>query len=277
MNNKLIMSILGLVIGVIVLSAVLVPVLDEAQKSAGDTVEYVNTGAVHKIVESTEEYTLVFHYASHTMELNGVTVSTASPRINWISTDSITVGQNYGGTGVFIATSDGEYSGSNLYHDFTVHLLNGEYTIIDQNKTTSGDYNWAYVYSPDGNRVDLSTSAYFNNPNELVSSGIYTTGELDCYFSLENGIVTVSNGYTGSVEYIMDLVSGTTDIYCGTATITVTDGAITETFAPYILGYYEKVSGHENKGGAYSLYGAIPVLVIVGLIVASVATLRPRD
>ena len=50
-----------------------------------------------------------------------------------------------------------------------------------------------------------------------------------------------------------------------------------ETFTPYVWAVEKTIMGHESAGAAYSLLGAIPIMVIVALLVVAVGVVARRN
>lgn len=93
----------------------------------------------------------------------------------------------------------------------------------------------------------------------------------------ENIRPTSTTTYTLGASISVDglsVVDGTTDIYSGgtpvlTVTFTETDtGTVAETLevTPTESFVYSEAVGHESSGAAYSLYGVIPVIVIIAIV-----------
>lgn len=279
MENTHVASILSVVVGIILLATLLVPVVDDAMVNAGSTVKYENGNGLNPIGEGSDTYVFEFSRSNNTMTINGVPHSVGINRINWISADTLTVTQNNGGSSVQAFTADESYWAPNgLFHDFKITLEGGHYTIVDGSKVFEGDYNWAYVYDPSGEYADVVTTAYVKSTDELIISGGYTSGSLDTYYSVNKGVLEIANtDYSGTVSYTSELVEGTTDIYKVSPTITISDGTITESFVPFVYGAYHIVEGHNDTGGYRAILGAIPIVVIIGFLVASIYAVGVRN
>lgn len=270
----------GIVVGLVVFSAILMPVIDGAQKNAGAEVTYTNgQQAVYHLAEN-DSVTFERTYASATggfVTINGTTYSQTEIGAfgNLLMSDSITITQNAGGNQCNVYAKDVNtgtlFSGS---ASFTLTAADGEITIIVGDNTYTYAYTWLYYYAPDGEYSlmdSTNTTRYVKSINDYTASGLYASGENDCYYFVKNGEVT-AEGYDATVDYTLTPVEGTTDIYTITLTINVDD----ESFSPYVVLVPLTVTGHADSGAIYDMLGVIPILIIAGLIVGIAATVISR-
>lgn len=284
MKKNLIMVVLGLTIGVIVLSSVLVPVIDSARSTAGETVVYNNSVTGYPLTLTEESHITISNVGSDiTYNINGVDTYSRSWTINTylFTTDVITfefpVYSSTNIVNVRVADSN-TFLQTNVNHTITVDYVGNVLTlVIDGGLPTTYDCSWAFVADKDGSYLQaargVSDPFYVNDPNELYLSGRYV--DKNTFYSLYDGdLEIIGAGATSDITYDIELVSGTTDIYAITdILVTIDDSA----FNPYTVIVPISVSGHKSAGATYSIYGVIPVLMLVALMVYAVSVIRNRD
>ena len=276
MNNKLIPIVLTLVVGIILAGSVLVPVLNDAQKDIGPKVSYDNTpiDSNYKFLGTDEALEITLTKNGDTglwdVEINGETyTTTADQNLTLLYSDALSMNKNANGTAIEINYGNGEIIAS--YATKTITFENGVVTLEIPTASFSwtGTYSWVYIWNNDGTWINHagSYSAYVSSINDLVCGGSYTTGENDCFYSIKDGVLSITGDYEHSFTYNLTKVEGTTDVYeLSSLVITVGD----ETFTPFRTLVPETITGHEASGASYSLLGAIPVMVIVALIMGAV-------
>lgn len=150
---------------------------------------------------------------------------------------------------------------------------------------TSNNYSDAYVTQ--AGMDDGSIGIYeYNGTVTVGDNSVYVlavTQDGDVAYKVVPVDSTNTLTYTVSLVVTgLELVDGTTDIYTGGTpgfVITDSDGTESSTLTPIKSLVIDEVTGHEASGAAYSLYGAIPALVLVSLIVAATGliTINKRD
>lgn len=295
MNNKLIMSVVGIAICVILVGSVLAPVIDDAQKNAGEIVTYSNVmDSKNKYhYDYVDELTLIASdlvsgrsYSTYTV--NGQNIPVIDDYMLAVLTDTVSI--QIGNSGQFAIniatdpyTSTVDPTGNST---LTFTAKNGNWKLDGSAGTIyEGSYSWVVSFVDGGSYIarNGNPTNFYNSGNPadfILYSGMYTTGELDTFYAYGNGAVSCGVAdYTGTVKFNNNVkVDGTTDVYrIGSVNVTISDGDTSETFTPYRSLVKETIIGHEDKGAAYSLYGAIPLIVIAGLIVSAITLVRPRD
>lgn len=276
MNKNLIMTVLGITIGVLVLSTVLVPIVSEAQKNAGETVTFQNNGVYgYHIGESDESVTLTFTSADG-WKLNGVLAVGGFTVI----TDTVSVRTSEDGMGGVVTTPDEYFDIRSQWHSSPATLVcqNGVVTFDYSSSTPyhyEGVYTWILQPKENGewqSKAGLGT-VYANSINDILVAGYYSTEDNDTSYLLKNGVL-VAGEYETNVSYDQTKVDGTTDVYrINNLSLSVGD----ESFGPWFVLVKSEIIGHEDNGAAYSIYAVIPVLMIVALMVYAVSVIRNRD
>lgn len=281
MNNKLIMSVVGIAICVILVGSVLAPVVDEAQINAGAPLTVDNN--------KFDSY--------YTAPQNGDVITINNQGVSYNSTlvPGTYRGAMYADT-VFISyfaptdTSNGFFVGKdNVTHTLesgktcTITFTAGNtYTISYDGVDYDLSYTWAYILCDESiasyaTILDLRYApGYITSSNDVLACGYYSTGENDTFYTYHNGAV-YAGPFGGSANIVLDtLMEGSTDIYkIDENDVTLTIGG--ETFTPYIVLVPLTVTGHADHGGYSGLLAAILPIIIVSLIVSVIAVVRPRD
>ena len=262
----------GIVIGVILLTTLLVPIVSTSLITAGDVVEYDNPiGNNYTLSDYSSE--LVFERdSSGVVTVNDETISNENSGFV-IATDGISIYYAFGGRLYFVDLNSAiaDYSASSTVH-ITVEYSDGvgTFTNLDNNTTVTAPYTWMYVYTQNGDYDSAyfnSRGYYVNSINDVVCTGYYGSGENDTGYTLKDGILTLSEDFESSVTYDLELVEGTTDIYTMT-NLKIHVGE--EEFTPWVCLVPATISGHSTSGALYSMLDMIPLLVTVGIIMAVV-------
>ena len=169
--------------------------------------------------------------------------------------------------------------GSSTITSFT--FANGEVTVNYAGATSTVSYTWGYVVCnlEDGSYYSAETGGVgiCKKASDLILCGAYTSGELDTMYSYVNGVGYVSNSaYTMTVDADLTKHAGTTDIYDITTSVVMSDGANDETFTPYRVFLPYEVTGHQTVGAMYDIYGLIPLIVTVGLLMFAITAILIR-
>lgn len=270
------------VVGVIMIGSLTAPLIFDMQKNAGDKVTYTNTALnSYRLAENSEDVTISLEYDSDAslwdVTIGTVEFTTASDgaNANICYSDAVTVTKSADGSMITVYYNGLELSST---ANKTVVFSDGTVTVTNTTASTevySADYTWLYVYDADGEYVNISGSAaiYVNTIEDIVMSGSYVSGENDTYYDYKDGVLTLSADYTSGLSYDIDLVDGTTDVYkVSNIVLTVGD----ETFTPYRVLVAAEITGHESSGAEYSLLGAIPIAMILGLIMLMVGFIQAR-
>lgn len=270
MNNKLIAIVMTLVVGIILAGSVLMPVVNDARTTTSTEVNYTNEETTFRMAGASDVVTLTL--SSGTVTLNDVAIEKIS-NSNILLSDAVSLDQfQYQGNWLnrmWFKDSTALQYPSAFELTFENGNVTGTVTISDA--TTSIDTTYSYLFYADseGDYIqmtnnDWANGVYLNNANQLILSGLYTTGENDTTYSYVDGVFTTGGDYTGSVELTTEKVG--MDVIKATA-LTVTIGE--ETFTPFRALVPMTVVGH-TETPASNLIGVIPVLVIVSLVVAAI-------
>lgn len=291
MNSKLITSVIGIAVAIIILASVLVPVISDARENAGEEITFNNrTPGGNQLPEThmselKDSDLLIIRTngdSTHTVTINGEEYlqEDYSASINWIMSDGIFISQNNTGAqyNIYMTGSTTRVISNSVGSQIT--MSGGVITLVSGSTTLTGSYTWAFYFDPEGEYVEVmgnrgSTLPYYvNSTHQIVCSGVYTTGENDCFYSMKDGIIKIDQDYTTGISTpYFSKETNSTDVYSGAITLDI--GA--ESFQPYVVLVPNSVKGHEASGGAYNLYGVIPVFVIVLILLSAITLIRNKD
>lgn len=290
MNNKLVMSAVGVAIGVILLSTVLVPIISDAQHS--NDVVYRNNnpygiGSIYEFDETTAETIVITicNATERTVSINGEVVQTAAYQPVFISdVCSIRFYQNN--------MNFASLEGSRTITEATITINGGVATFNVLNGSTPIDISakpitWAFIHNVGGDYIAVSNDSptgfnWYSYKDGIYSANWITTTQE--FFSIHGGEVklTGSNGSRtvpldwngedlGNGVFKMHLNNNATSDY----TFTVDNGGEPYTVSPFLVCVPMEVVGYSP--GSFSILSVIPVLIIVALMVSVIRIYSNRN
>ena len=302
MKANILTLAITLTLGVILAGSVLMPVIDDAQTDLGNPITLKNNSdIVLKSIEDGDVFKLTSTRNADSTKtdvwtINDNVVSNLSgSSLSWnvgmisdamyvrivsqanASSAATTLMSSTTGTEQYISpgSTEGVYT-------WTWTFENGTMTYIDRYGTeVTAPYTWGYVVCPleDGEYYSAETDGVgiCKDASDLILCGGYTSGSLDTMYALHKGETYTSvSAYTMNVNTTTAIHTGTTDIYDITVSVGISDGNDSETFTPYRIYLPYEVSGHATAGAAYSLLGALPIIVIIGLVLAATAAIMVK-
>lgn len=281
MNSKNLLTLaITLTLGVILAGSLLMPVISDAQKDLGNPITKSNQIYNGFYVEPNAEYTLELDKTGWTA--NGVDLTGQNFR-QLVFSDSFTIMIDQPmESGAFGYISGKEVANPiyfNALYAYEVTFADNTVNVVrttDDTTIFTKTYTWAFAACAEGTagawgtivRVG-TTDAYVLDESQLILSGYYYTGDNDTFYSYRDGVLYCGE-YSGSVEITKGITNGTTDIF----NITELDVNVgDETFTPFLALVPLSVTGHATAGAAYSLLGALPIMVIIGLVFAATAAI----
>ena len=294
MKTNILTLVITLVVGIILAGSLLAPVITDAQKNTNDTIiNDVSEGMTFKL-DGADDYNLTTTDSVRAWLINGTAVDVYSASGALTITDKCRFEKNggyvslYDATGSRIANLSGvankvvvEYTAETKVFSVTTYTGMGDSAELANTYTYNVENILYYIPGGDYGAIqtngDPDISYYVNDLSEVIAGGAYTTGDLDTSYFAEGTTVYVGNSsYTASgtattVKEYTDAIKGSS------YSITVTDGEDSETFTPYTVFVPLKVIAHTNEQNAQiALYGAIPILVIVSLLMAAIGAIALR-
>lgn len=293
MNNKLVMSTIGIAIGLIVVGSVLAPVIWDAQH-ANDTV-YHNTnpygiGSIYEFDEDTEETIVITicNGTNRTVSINGEVLTVAAYQPVFLS-DACAI-RFYANNMNFTSSE-----GSRTITEATITINQGMASFTVLNNTTPIDISpkpltWAFIHDADGDYIATSNDSAAGFDLYSEKGGIYAANWVTAtqeYFSIRGEVVTISNAngaHTASVDwkgeyldngvYKMHLNNTTTSDY----TFVTDNAGEPYTVSPFLVCVPSTVIGTPDEdSGVNSLYSAILIMTIIALLVSAVTVVRNKD
>lgn len=305
MSDKVIGLMLSIGVGLIMIGLVLVPIVSSAQEVMEPiTVYNEGMGHTYREAKSGDVLKLESRYDASTQKKTDIWTLNDKVVINddltsyfewdilmmsdvlWAQVNSTANASS--GSIVLFNQGDGTnriYYGSSSTVPEMIWTVSFTDDTISWTATSGGtlveeysiNYGWCFVPCAieDGGYRSSSVDASnfkMTDINDYVLSGSYTTGELDTGYWYKDGVMFTSvTTYSGSTSTTSELIDGTYDIYNVSATVTITDGTTSETFAPYRALVPYEVHGHADHGAALDLVGIAPLLVLVVLVLSAVA------
>lgn len=288
MKTNILTLAITLTLGIILAGSLLVPVIEDTQTNIGPEVTLNNTVRNPNLnynMWDGSDITISFTVSgtTGTYSINGeaqTTILTSNAqRIVFASNDVCARVGGSSAPGTLNVQHIGDTSGNT--YSFTYVIENGEYTFTQLNHDPiTGKVDWLIYAADEGdyNAGTISTPTspfYTTDADKLVILGnVYTTGDNDTFYAYYDGELTVNEDYAdnSSVTINKTIADGYTDIYDTTVTVNVGD----ESFTPYFILAPKTVTGHEVSD-VDALLGAIPVLVIIGLVLAGVGAIFVKN
>ena len=287
MNNEQSITKLAisLIVGIIIVGCVLIPVVSDAQTTMGNPVTYNNLpgsgGQLFVTDDVSGSHHVVMSASDNTITYDDLVIWDGET--NLISRGFVVV------TNAIIVTNVGAYItvcyGSDQYqfnagwgNSYDVTFEDGTATMI---RTSSGGtqttftatYDWiGYWVSEGGNYINTSSTGrcYTNGLNDIIACGLYSSGENDTFYTVKDGTISVTEDFPASIELSNStLVAGTTDINFSYLIVNVGD----ESFTPYVWAVPAEIHGHASSGTSYDLLGIIPLMVILGIVIAAAGSI----
>lgn len=287
MEVKNIMSIMVVaLVGAVILTGFL-PVLGATQEGIGTPISFTNSPSItndNELLVTNDistPHTFSAEYPNAYVTIDGEQIPTANAVQGfYFVSDGVSVCN----TGAFFVVSYGEtvaqYSPSwNVALSVTFENGVSTFTYRDGGTTNTytTNYTWIGYRVTEGgnyvNKVNVAVATY-HDMSDFIAMGNYTTGENDTYYLAKDGVISLSESqYNASLTTINTTdVSGTTDVYRGTLRVNVDD----ESFTPFVWAVKKTIDGHEDSGALYDVYGLIPLMVAIGLLMFAITAILIR-
>lgn len=266
-------------VGAVILTGFL-PVLGATQENIGEPITKSNQtlDSYYRNVDAND----VFELSTDGYELNDVLINKTYRQA--VFADSFVLQINKpADTAIAYVIGSGNTNPVNLLNTstYTITFNDSTITVVRDGSTTvfTKEFTWAYIITTSADTASWGTiarigtdTAYILNDNQIILSGYYYTGENDTFYSYKDGVM-----YTGSFEGAIDIdksiTEGTTDIFkINGLEVTVGD----ESFTPYLTLVPLSVTGHATSGALYDVYGLIPLIVAIGLLMFVIVAILIR-
>lgn len=266
MDNKLIVGIIGLVVGLTMTFGLLGPIITDAQEQTGTPNEFTNStyNSYVGTYDIVKDFTI-----EDSNKVNGLAlVDSASTANRLVFADTFYVTYRSTGSWQIISNEDG-YTAKTGTDTLTCTTSNN---VAVFSSTSLGEYRIAYTIAyafagEDGEYIINSsfshnTTAYANNIDSFFVSTGQTIGEDHYFVTLQNGVVK-SGSTIGTVTYNEDKIDGMMDAVTISDLVANVNGADVNLA---ILLVPATVIGH-SASTTSTIIGIIPLLVIVVMVV----------
>lgn len=266
--RNIVTLVLFSIVGIVLVSS-FVPAIVGIQEVAGDKTTVENTGVNTLPITywNGEEMDYEWDYTNKVLTLNDEPLSLTANQMLF-STSTFAIWTRANSTARLAALGDVvDVTNS----DFSVVIgADGSYTLTRGSTVYEGTISWG-LYQDENGTANLvqgtrSSAGYkTSTSNDVIILGnLYSTGENDTYYSYYNGELVVDEQYIEESSVVLNktLLDGYTDIYATTVTVNVGD----ESFTPYYAVVPKTVSGHESSGAMYDIFGMLPLVAGLGLL-----------
>lgn len=285
--KNLVMGVIALSLGAIMIAGAFLPSVASALIVSGDQIEYENAQDVNapqhysrlnsydvSITVTANDYTVIANGVDIVKQVGGQQPIIMSDSMvclmSAVASPALVI------TTIFVDDDRLINTPTGTATNIDISFNGGRWTYTEGDTTYSGTYSWVFGVDPDGEYVTVAGNrAFYANSStinkDVVYCGYYDTGTLDTgYYTYYDGRL-VTTKYDGELTRSVTTVDGTTDIVnVSNTVVTVTDGSTTEEFTPYRCLVKEVAEGHKDSGPMYALMGALPIVVVAGLVMAGI-------
>lgn len=302
-KTNLLTLVVTLTVGIILAGSLLMPVLSDATTTEKT---FVNTGTFNLgVFTPDDEYTLTFDSSDGVITVNDVEVpafDTLNKSFSIISTDNFLA--RYGSNpSAYFLQCIGKDSSNIFFADsgvtVTITITSGNLSInwvkVDSTSfTKTVSFTEMYAIVPTVDEAVMKASAdvvYIKGDSEIYASGLTNVTAWNNMFHFEGNYkdgITISSPSLPSatydnIEWNIEAVSGYVDLYKLTSIeFDITNSGTTVHATYSFFGVPEKVTAELSQhldAGEIALLNALPVIVIIGLVLAGVGAIfiRNRD
>ena len=287
-KKNLLTLVITLTVGIILAGSLLVPVITDATTTHKT---FENIGFYYMESPIPDDTTIAYEFSDSEWTINGETLPNLGiPSANLIVTDELIV-RTAGATGqIRGSTSQTFISGT-----FTVTSEGITYSYVaTNNQELTGTWTYSYVYCAVFDKADYimtsntATTNYMLADSPILGFGVtkvdsydvfHITGDMDAVeVTCENPDVVISN-----VQINKTAISGYKNLYdFDSITFTATDGETSIDAVYNVVIIPSEITAELTNhldGGSVAILSALPVIVIVGLVLAAVGAIfiRNRD
>lgn len=280
-GNNLASLTVSIIVGIIIVGCVLMPVINDATQST-EKIER-DQANIMNLMNETSEFTLTFDHSTRAITLNDVALENLTDHEILVVTDKVCVEKatiNNGASLTIWADGLESLTISGVNKDTSISLSSGTLTFTNGDDTETYTTTFAYIYDKSGDYAaikDNYTNAVKVNDGDKVvlfdNGGWYAKSYVPVVITATSGEVSgtiteyAANGTTGTaVDLTVTFKAGSFD----NLTITNTQPTL-QAIAPATYTDYEN-----NISNYGTLLGIIPILVIIGLVLAGATAIITR-
>lgn len=285
-------KVVALAVFVLITATVLIPVIDDVENNI--TTNMQNTSMLYSAIDDTSSYTMEF--SDGTLTVNGVSVPYESTQATLMISDKFVIMS--GSASSFYNYDTGKRA---AYSSISVSISGSTASVsINGGDATSVSFDWAYGVSNSGDygvfKPTESNPLYVTHGGTIfaaypastsAATGIYevTTGVIntdDPIYSLHytsSGNLAAAENVALSSGYDSDKSDSVTDVYTGvpTASFTESGSSTVESLTGNYIAPLKYIGHSTNDESMISLFGIIPILVIVAAIIMAVGLMKGRS
>lgn len=277
MMKGLISKVLLLAVSIILVGGLMVPIIQDV--SEADAVTKTNSGSINAdIIENGDSGSIVMSDTAVVITING-TAQSYSPtnQCNVLYGENVLFNHNANASSFSLNTTvDGTTTTTSGLTSLTYTAADDKLTIVANDVTYVVGLGLTLIWGDSGDY----TAAFKQNASSIYYSE-------DSPYLLNTGIVSIKNGVVSPSTYTLtsnaQLADGSQDIYQATysaAAFVITDSDDATTTAGIWMMVSKEVQGlgeEKVSTAEKALYGAIPVLVLIGIVIAAAAIIYKRD
>lgn len=279
MKTNILTLVITLTLGVILVGSLLAPTISDATQSM-EKVER-DQANIMNLMSETSEFTLTFDHSTRAITLNDVALENLTDKETLLVSDKVCVKKaTVLSAPSLVIWADGLESEtiSGINKDISISLSSGTLTFTNGDYTETYTTTFAYIYDKSGDYAaikDNYTNAVKVNDGDKVvlfnNMGWWANSYAPVVVTATSGEVTgaiteyAANGTTGTaVDLTATFATGSFD----NLTITSTQPTL-QAIAPATYTDYE-------SNGYGALFGAMPILVIISLVLVGVSAITTR-
>lgn len=273
--NNFVKGVIGAMVLIVVVVAVAIPIisgLDNASgENTGETARY-DAGGSHLIAVGADGVTV-----------DGVTVANPSATTYIVIADTLNVSMSTAGALTLTTVSGTAYATTTMASGSSLSLANGtaSYAATSGGDATEYGYSKAFVYDADGRWGAYSGATIHALPGSTVTAWVASSTQMGLA-DIKGGQLVASKAYTissstATEQTITAATSGYTETddgsvtYTAPVTLTYSGGSISATTLLAPVSY-----GIENQEAINSLITLIPLLLVIGIVMAVIYTFLTR-
>lgn len=275
-TNKLITFSVGIVVAVILVAALLIPVIEDAEKDRTSTFYNASFGGVNYSSDD-GDHTIKYVAGATTVEVDG-TAYTLGTTKHFVVTDSVSLLASTNGITVINGTT--RLLQNYTTTDLTLTLSGGTSTLTYGENTSTQTYTWCFVLNANGNYALVSpitstTQVYCSSMSDLYGNWWLSSGH---YYTLTGGVAKYDGGDATVTGTIADQANTDGEVKYLDGALTLANSDTTYSagwvLAPASVSYVDEFGRQMAP-----LLAAIPLIIIVSIVVATVGLIayKSRD
>ena len=279
--------IVALVIGIILTTAAVIPLVNSYVDDTTDV--YNNTNSTVSKLIGDSDYTITIDGTTYALEINDVDV-TPTAQIGLVFTDLFNIVYNTSSGSQLFSSSDIAHTPITMTGDVTIEISGSDVTITYGTSTpqteVTFEIEWGYIYDLTGDYgmyrlYNTSKTIYVNSIDDICGANVL--GTTSDWFIYEGANVrTLVSEESTTATYTLTEVSGYNDLYTlsvgsnGSYAFVVDNNGSDYTVHPWIVIAPLEVTGHKPGSEYNSLIAILPMMAFIMLVVAAAAMIYSK-